>query len=325
VILVTGATGFLGSELVHQLVAAGARVRILRRESSSLDLLGDVSEAVEHFIGDVTDPDSLVSAFDGVESVYHTAAALGFGGKKEEAWLHEVNVRGTAHVVDAARNAGVRRLLYTSSMAAFGRPKNSELVIDESAEWTDSPYNSAYARSKYLGEREVHRGIAEGLDAVIVNPSLIFGPGRREENTWQIVQRARRGARFAPQGGTNVVDVANVAACMRAAMDRGRTGERYFLGAENLPWMEILTILAQAFDRPGPRFVVPARVAVIAGAASELVARITGKQMTLTRSTARVSSRFYRYSNEKARAELGCEFRPFEETAKRIAESMRNA
>jgi dihydroflavonol-4-reductase len=319
VILVTGATGLLGSELVQQLVAAGEKVRILRRESSSLDLLGDAAQAVEHVIGDVTDPDSMVPAFEGVDIVYHTAAALGFGGKEDDEWLHEVNVRGTAHVVDAARNAGVRRLLNTSSMAAFGRPKNSELVIDESAAWTDSPYNTAYARSKYLGEREVHRGIAEGLDAVIVNPSLIFGPGRRDENTWQIVQRARRGARFAPQGGTNVVDVADVAACMRSAMDRGRTGERYFLGGENLPWMEILTILARAFDRPGPGFVVPPRLAVIAGAASELVARITGKRMTLTRSTARVSSRFYRYSNEKAVAELGCTFRPFEETARSIA------
>jgi len=321
-ILVTGATGFLGSELVRQLVEAGEQVRILRRETSSLDLLGSITDRVEHAVGDVTDPDSLPAALDGVERVYHVAAYLGFGGKKEKARLHSVNVEGTAHVVDAAREAGAERLLHTSSMASFGRTLRPQGLIDETAEWTSSPLNTPYAISKYLAEREVHRGIAEGLDAVIVNPSLVFGPGRADENTMRIVERSRKGALLAPAGGTNVVDVADVASCMRAAMERGRTGERYFLGGENLTWVEILSILQGAFGQPPPRIVVPPWLAVAAGAAGEVLASVTGSHQTLTRSTARTSAYVHRYSNEKARSELGCTFRPFEATARRIAESI---
>lgn len=318
-ILVTGATGFLGSELVRQLVAAGERVRILRRETSPLTLLGDAAAAVQHALGDVTDPDSLDGALDGVEALYHAAAHVGFGGPREHDRLHEVNVVGTANVVDAAREARVSRLLHVSSMAAFGRTRDSARVLDETSGWTESKYNTAYARSKYLSEREVHRGIAEGLDALIVNPALLFGPGGRGAGTDAIVARARRGSFLAPAGGTNVVDVADVAAGMRLAMAKGRSGERYFLGSENLTWMEILSSLARALGARPPRLAVPPGLALAAGTVLGALGAVTRRRPLLTRETARISSRVYRYSNAKAVSELGYAFRPFEETARRIA------
>lgn len=318
-VLVTGGTGFLGSVLVRQLVEAGEPVRILRRATSSLDLLGPAADRVEHAVGDVTDPDSLREALQGVDAVYHTAAYMGFGGGRDAEKLRAVNVRGTAHVMDGALVEGVGRVVHASSMAAFGRPERPPALIDESAEWMPSPVNSAYARSKHESELEVYRAVAEGLDAVIVNPAMIFGPGRPGENTTRIAERARRGARLAPAGGTNVVDVEDVAAGMRAALARGTTGERYFLGSENLSWMEILATLAEAFGARPPARTVPAPLAEVAGAAAETFARLTGQRPTLTRETARLSGRFYRYSNRKAREELGCTFRPFRATAARIA------
>ncbi len=322
-ILVTGATGFLGSVLVRQLLAEGEAVRILRRPTSALDLLGASADRVEHAVGDVTDPESVRAAMQGVEAVYHTAAFVGFGGAKDAERLHAVNVAGTAHVVEAAREAGVRRLVLTSSQAALGRPERPAGVMDETAEWTASKMNTAYARSKHEAELEVHRGIAEGLDAVIVNPAVIFGPGREGENTTEIVDKVRRGKMpVAPAGGTSVVDVEDVAAGHRAAMARGATGARYFLGAEDLRWKEIFDTLAAAFGVPGPKLILPPPLALAAGAASEVAAAVTQQPPFLTRETARLSSRFYRYSNRKAREELGVAFRPFRATAERIAEAV---
>ena len=321
-ILVTGATGFLGSVLVRQLLAEGEAVRILRRASSSLDLLGEAAGRVEHALGDVTDAAAVREAMRGVEHVYHTAAFVGFGGAKDAERLRAVNVGGTANVVNAALEEGARRLVLTSSQAALGRPETPSGVIDETAEWTASKLNTAYARSKHDAELEVHRGIAEGLDAVIVNPALIFGPGRAGENTMEIVEKARRGIPVAPAGGTNVVDVVDVAAGHRAAMARGETGERYFLGAENLRWQEIFGTLAAAFGKAGPRLVLPPALALMAGTASEALGALTRTRPALTRETARVSSRFYRYDNTKAREQLGVTFRPFRETAERIAAAL---
>lgn len=323
--LVTGATGFLGAALVRQLAAAGERVRILRRATSRLDLLGDAAGHVEHAEGDVTEGGTVREAVRGVGRVYHAAAYVGFGGKKDEAALFEVNADGTAHVVDAALAEGVTRLVHVSSIAALGRTEAPTGVLDETASWTAGRANTAYARSKRAAELEVQRGVAEGLDAVIGNPAVIFGLGRAGENTMQIVERVRRGRmRAAPAGGTCVVDVEDVAAGLRAAMARGAAGERYLLGGENLSWLAILTALAEAFGVAPPRRVVGRRAALALGAASEAFALLTRTRPVLTRETARTSAATYRYSNRTAVEELGATFRPFRETAARIAERVRS-
>lgn len=325
--LVTGATGFLGSELTRQLVAEGADVRILRRATSRLDLLGEaVCRRVEHAVGDVTDIDSLHGAMAGVRRVYHAAAFVGFGGRRDRERLRRINVEGTANVVNTALAAGVERLVHTSSMAAFGRPEDACQPIDETAEWRTSRANTAYAHSKYLAELEVFRGIAEGLDAVLVNPALIFGAGRPGENTTRIAERVRDGKLpVIPAGGTNVVDVVDVAMGHRRAMARGRTSERYFLGSENLTWRAIIDTLADAFGVSPPRWTLPPMPALVAGTLAEAAAFVTGGRPSLTREAARTASRFYRYDHRKAVDELGCSFRPFEETAQRIAQALGEA
>ena len=321
--LVTGATGFLGAALVRHLLAAGHTVRILRRPTSSLDLLGEAARAVEHAVGDVTDPLSLPPAMGGIDQIYHAAAYVGFGGPGEAERLYAVNVRGTAHVVDAALKAGVGRLVHTSSMAAFGRPLHPQEPIDESTSWQASKVNTAYAQSKYEAELEVQRGIAEGLDAVLVNPALIFGVGRAGENTRLFCERVRdRRLPAVPAGGTNVVDVEDVAAGHLRAMQHGATGARYFLGSENLSWREIADTLAEAFGVAPPRFVLPPRLALLLGAAAEGVATLTRTAPAFSRELARTSAQFYRYRNDKAVTELGCAFRPFSATAARIADAI---
>ncbi len=322
-ILVTGATGFLGATLTRQLVADGAQVRILRRERSNLDLLGDATHAVDHAIGDVTDYPSVRAAMVEIRQVIHAAAYVGFGGKKDEDQLMTINVRGTANVADAANEAGVERMVHVSSIAAIGRHQGQNEIIDETAAWTPSKENSGYATTKHLAEMEIHRAIAEGLDAVMVNPAVIFGPGRAGENTMAIVEKVRDGRVPAiPSGGTCVVDVQDVAAGIRAALAHGATGERYILGGDNLPWAEIFATLAEAFNVKLRRLTLNRRPAMAMGAVSEILARLVGVRPIITRETARTATATYRYSNHKAIEKLGCSFRPFVETAERLAASL---
>ena len=318
-ILVTGATGFVGSVLVRQLVGAGERVRVLRRASSSLDRLDGVE--VEHAVGDVTDPEAVRDAVDGAETVYHVAGVVAFG-PRARARLRAVNVEGTATVVDAARAAGVGRLVHTSSIAALGRPASGG-VLDESAVWTPSRLNTAYAVSKRDAEREVLRGVAEGLDAVIASPALVFGPGRSGEGTTALAERLAAGALpLAPPGATAVVDVEDVAAGLRAARDRGETGQRYVLAAETLTWVEILGTLADALGVPAPTRTAPPWLLTLGGAVGQTWAAVTGSEPTLTLETARNAAATVRYDGSRAERQLGVAYRPFEDTARRLAASM---
>lgn len=318
-VLVTGATGFIGAVLTRQLVSRGCDVRIFRRENSSLDLLGRVADEVEHAVGDVAFARSLYDAMEGVDRVYHVAAKVSFSERDREA-LHRVNVDGTANVVNAALKSGIDRLVHTSSIAALGRPQSIDTTIDETTAWDDAPHRTAYACSKRQAELEVHRGIAEGLDAVIVNPSLVFGVGNAGTNTRRIVDAVRSGWAIAvPRGGTNVVDVRDVAAGHRKAMQHGKSGRRYLLGGENRSWEAIATLLARAFNVAPPRYTLPEVVLQTGSMLAGSVAWLTRTQPFLTRATARTASRTYRYDNDRACEELGCTFRSFEDTARHIA------
>lgn len=321
-VLVTGATGLVGSTLTKQLIAHGASVRIFRRSTSRLDLLGAAASSVEHATGDLMDARSLCHAMEGVQHVYHVAAALGVGSTVDSNTLYRVNVEGTANVVNAALSADVSRLVYTSSMAAFGHPKTEDRAIDETAS-PQTPFPSPYAQSKYRAELEIQRGIAEGVDAVIVNPALIFGVGRPGENTRRIVDLVRSGwLPGVPPGGTNVVDVEDVAEGHRRAMAHGETGERYFLGSENLSWHAIVATLSDAFGIEPPRRTLPSWLLRTGALLAEGWAFVTRTRPLLTRSAVESASRVRRYDNTKAIEKLGCSFRPFTETAQRLARAI---
>jgi dihydroflavonol-4-reductase len=300
-VFVTGATGFLGSRLVCHLLEQGHQVRALRRATSTDDLLGGCDGDVTWYTGDLFDRELLADALTGVDQVFHCAAWLGFGGQRSRQRLRRVNVDGTASMVNACLDAGIGRFIHTSSIAALGRSERSTDCLDESATWTPSRLNTEYAYSKYLAELEVHRGIAEGLDAVIVNPSLVIGPGREGENTTQIAEQVRDGKLpFMPPGSTNVVDVDDVVQGMIAAGRVGRTGERYLLSGHNLPWKVILESYARAFGVPPPRGPLPSGLLMTAAFILEAAARLTGKVPLVTRETARLSTSMSCYDNSKA-------------------------
>ncbi|MDZ4158947.1 MAG: NAD-dependent epimerase/dehydratase family protein [Anaerolineaceae bacterium] len=262
--LVTGSTGFIGGRLSQALIARGIGVRAFHRQNSSLRLLEGLP--VEHVIGDITQPETLETAMQGIEVVFHTAALMGSGA--DAPGLNAVTVEGTRAVLQAALRAGVQRVVHTSSLAALGVPprpgwgRTIPSVIDENHTWNYPPDRWLYGYAKYLAELEVQRAVAQGLDVVIVNPSTVFGAGDvYRQNRSLVVRIARRQLPVMVEGGINVVHIADVIAGHLAALEHGQTGERYLLGGENLTFMELCRKIAVVVGAPAPALLVPAWLA----------------------------------------------------------------
>lgn len=253
-ILVTGASGFIGGHLCRALIAQGHHVRAFHRPTSALQLLADLP--VEHALGDLTRPETLEAALEGVDVVLHTAALL--GERASPAQHYAVTVEGTRALLTAALRAGVQRVVHTSSAVALGIPPltrdaDTPYIMDETHTWNYPPERWPYAYAKYLAELEVQRAVALGLDAVIVNPTLVIGAGDHYRRTRSIiVQVARRRLPFITAGGLNAVHIEDVVQGHLLALERGQRGERYLLGGENLTLSALAEKIAAVCGVPGP-------------------------------------------------------------------------
>lgn len=253
--LVTGGTGFVGANLVAGLAEEGIAVRVLQRESSSLEALEGLT--YETVVGDVLDEaEALATAMEGCQWVFHVAAVSDYWRQPAEL-LYRVNVEGTRRVLAAAQMAGVQRFVFTSSLAAMGLPRPGER-LDEGDTFNLSPSRFPYGHSKHLAEEEVQGAVAGGLEAVIVNPAVVLGPRDVNQTSGSIVVEAARGlVPFVPPGGVNYVAVSDVVAGHIAAARRGRVGERYILGAHNLAHAEALPAICRVVGRRPPRLKLP--------------------------------------------------------------------
>jgi dihydroflavonol-4-reductase len=301
---VTGASGFVGANLVRALLAAGWNVRALVRDGApSLDGL-----PLERVAGDVFAP-TMSDAMSGCDAVFHVAALYSLWRRDRDA-LMRVNVEGTRHVLSAARTAGVPRVVHTSSVAAIGvRPGG--LPADESYQSPPERLVGAYKRSKYFGEREAHAAAARGQDVVIVNPTTPVGPwDARPTPTGEIIVRFLNGRMPAyVDTGLNVVDVAEVAAGHIAAYERGRTGERYILGNENLSLRALLGHLSAIAGRPAPRVRLPRAVPLAYAALGEFVLTRVGVRPDVSFESVRMAKQMMYYDATKAVTELGIRHR----------------
>jgi dihydroflavonol-4-reductase len=253
--LVTGASGFVGSAVARALLGAGWTVRVLIRPTSDRSNLRGLP--VEIAVGDLTRADTLAAPLDGCDALFHVAADYRLGAPNP-AELYATNVDGTQHLLDAARRAGVRKIVYTSSVATMGIPADGS-VGDETTPVTLDAMIGHYKRSKFLAERVVIEAAESGLPAVIVNPSTPVGPGDvKPTPTGALVRDAAQGRMPAyVDTGLNVVHVDDVAAGHVAAFHLGRIGERYVLGGENLTLQQILAQIALYMGRPPPRIKLP--------------------------------------------------------------------
>lgn len=260
-VLVTGSTGFVGSHLCKALVEQGHTVRAFHRPSSNLRLLEGLE--VEHAQGDLTQPETMTAAMEGMDVVFHCAAWM--GSHDQPGRQYTVTVEGTRNVLQAARKTGVQRVVYTSSTAALGVPQAGNsgeerpLPVNENHTWNYQPHWYPYGYTKYLAELEAQKAAAQGLDVVIVNPSLIFGAGDAYRQSGSIVmQVAQRRISVAVEGGINAVHVEDVVSGHLAAMERGKCGQRYILGGENVTHLQLLQRIAEVTGTPAPTLVLPA-------------------------------------------------------------------
>ena len=309
--LVTGGTGFVGANLVRELLADGRSVRVLARRGGDRRALEGC--AVEIAEGDLLNPDSLRAAVAGVRRVYHVAADYRLWARDERE-LYRANVDGTRHLLEAAAVGGAERIIYTSTVGALGIPKDGT-PGDEATPVGLEDMVGPYKASKFLAERVAEEWAARGAPVVIVNPSTPMGPWDvKPTPTGQMVVDFLRGKMVGSiDTGLNIVHVRDVARGHILAADRGRTGQKYLLGNENLSLIEIFRTLGRLTGLRPPRFRVPYAVAWTAALCMEGVARVTGGTPQVPLNAVRMGRKRMYFSAAKAVRELGLPQTPAED------------
>ncbi len=308
-ILVTGATGLLGSHVLLELVNKGFSVKAAKRKSSKLDAVkklfafyhpqqaAQLWGMVSWVDMDALDYYSIVDALDNVEKVYHCAGMVSFDEADRQALLKH-NVEGTANIVNACLEKGIQKIAFSSSIAALGHATDG-LMIDEDTLWTSEKSGSAYSLSKFGAEREIWRGTEEGLNAVIVNPSVIIGPFDKDKSSGQLYKSIKKGLPFYTEGIGGFVDVRDVARVMTLLMESQIVNQRFLLNSENLPFKEMLNYIAIESGSKKPFLKTTAFMGALAWRSAWLASKLSGKKAAITKETIQSSMSRHSYSNEK--------------------------
>jgi dihydroflavonol-4-reductase len=316
-VLVTGGSGFIGGKLVRLLVDSGYETRAFFREGDDARLLTGLP--VDRTEADICDLAALVEAMKGCEGVFHTAGNVSFR-RRDRKIQRRVNVEGTRTVIAACRRAGVRRLVHTSTVNTLGVPGEG-CVGDERTPPDSRLHDMGYVATKRTAESLALGANGPGLEVVSVNPGTVFGPGDVNANAGSFILAAARLPVIAcPPGGTNCVHIDAVTRGHLAAYERGRAGERYILGGENLTYREMFRIIAEALGRRLRILAVPPAPAVVLAFLLERAADVAGIDMPLSADAARAGSLRLYYSSRKARQELALPFLPFRLAAREAVE-----
>ncbi|MDI3291442.1 NAD-dependent epimerase/dehydratase family protein [Polyangium sp. 15x6] len=310
---VTGGTGFLGWEIIRQLLEAGHHVIALSRSG---DLPGNLPRAALEIVrGDLDDVETLAEAMRGASVVYHVAADVRMWRAKW-AEIERTNVTGTRNMLAAARRAGAERFVFTSTGSTIGKPyppPHAVVTVDETSPYNFAPLQMVYPHTKWLAEQEVERAGREGLFVVITHPVAVFGPGDWKRNVLPLFLATREGTTIAaPNGVRTTCDVRDVATAHLAAAERGSSGRHYILGGEALSVHALLTRIAAAAGGKAPRFTLPDRVVMGLSFLMESASRVTGRPPMLSHEMALQSTFRVRLSSERAARELGYTSRPLD-------------
>jgi len=323
-ILVTGATGLVGGNLMWFLLQENDRVSAICRKTSNLESLRAIFRfytskpdeyllRIDWIIADVLDEKSIQMAMQHATIVYHCAAVVTLGNN--EANILNTNILGTKNVVNAALEKSVSKLCFVSSIAACGKAEKGKL-IDENSVWKESEKQSEYSKSKYLSEQEIWKGIEHGLKAVIVNPGVILGVSGTQTGSSQLILQVRKGLKFYTNGGSGYVDVQDVVTLMIQLTKSDISGERFIVVSENCSNKDVLSWMADGFGKPRPFICIGKRMLWIVGFTSEIVGKIFHFVPLIDRGTARSATNRAYYSNQKIKNAISFQFTPIEKSIK---------
>jgi dihydroflavonol-4-reductase len=315
-ILVTGASGFIGTHLVPRLVQLGHDVRTVGRSTVPPPKLAGIK--IEHTYGDITNPESVKKAVAGCDMVYHLAGLVSYK-KKDEFRQNAINVIGTRHVMTACLQAGVKRVVHTSSIAAMGIPKRGTIGTED-LEYNLAGRGLTYCDTKHEAELEVLKVYKDGLNVIILNPGIIFGEGDTHPHHHAIFAAMSKGSLLGvPPGGIPFSDINDVIEAEIACIDKGTFGQRYCVVSANLSFMDAAAVFAKVAGTRRPLLEIPGPFLVIAGLLSEDILPGFGVNPPLTRQNAWLCQHKIFFSSEKAQKELGIKLTPFEEMVRRTA------
>lgn len=319
-ILITGATGLVGSHLALQLLENEEKIRAIYRNEAALLATKSLFELykkshlfneIDWIQADITDIPSLEIAFANVDSVFHCAALISFDPNEEEL-LRKTNIEGTANIVNVSLSNGVKKIAYVSSIAAIGDLKEHETIITEATEWNPEKHHSDYAISKYGAEMEIWRGQQEGLQVVVLNPGIILGPGFWKQGSGKLFTAVANGLKCYTKGTSgfvSVIDVVNLLIMAMAKIDEKENGQRYIVIENNYSYETIFNEIANALNVEKPKFYATYWLTELAWRWNWLTSIILNKKRMISKETMRSSHQLDSFSNEKARHQFDYQFK----------------
>ncbi|MES2514123.1 MAG: NAD-dependent epimerase/dehydratase family protein [Bacteroidota bacterium] len=331
--LITGATGLVGAHVALQLLQQGKPVTAIKRDNSDTSKtkklfsyytsdFDNLYAKIKWIDADICDIYSLLDALDGIDAVYHCAGFVSFNHKHRKQ-INKINNTGTANVVNACLEKNIKALCYVSSIATLQNPDITQ-NIDESVYWKSSPTASDYAISKYNGEREVWRGIEEGLHAVIVNPGIILGPGFWNQSSGKLIDASYKGSPFYSSGSSATVDAKDVAACMIQLVEQNHFGKRFVIIENNYSFKDILAKTHLALGKREP-FINAGKATLTAGKWLDAIRSfITGKEPIITKETITAGLEKNSFSNARIKQAINFQFTPMVETLNFVSKAFLN-
>jgi len=322
-VLVTGGTGFLGSYIIKQLIEKGYTVRAIRRGNKTpFWIEKEITDKVQWVEGDVLDVIALQDAMEEVDTVIHSAAVVSFD-RRDRKQMYQVNVEGTANVVNMALEKGVRRLVHISSVAALGRTTNGDHVSEEK-KWEESKTNTHYAISKFKAELHMWRGMSEGLEAVILNPATILGYGDWHSSSCAIFRQIHDGFKWYTSGINGFADVEDVAKAAILLLESSISEQRYIVCSDNWTFKKLQEQIAEGFEVSPPKTPATPFLLSVAWRLEWFKSNLTGKKPLLTKESAKVARSQTYFDNKKILEALpGFAFTPLEETIKKACDKYR--
>lgn len=316
-ILVTGGTGFLGAYIIKELVQQGYHVRAIRRQNRfPFFIPAEIVNAVEWVDGDILDIVSLDEAMQGIDAVIHAAGKVSFRSA-DRSEMFKINIEGTANLVNTAIENNIQKFVHISSISAIGRTKNGD-TVDEKKKWESSRFHTHYAISKHYAELEVWRGMGEGLNVSIANPSTVLGYGDWNTSSCAIFKNAYKEFPWYTRGTNGFVDVEDVAKAVVALLQLEKGGERYILNGENWPFRKLFDTIAKGFSKKLPSKEATPFLGEMAWRLEKIRSYFSGKPPLLTKETAKIAHTVTYFDNSKILAALpGFRFTPLTETIER--------